>query len=110
MVARGLGRTGLFLIRTLGALGGVGGVGALSELDPQGTARLMCGARGLDDTLDFEGSLQALAGAPNVAAVGALLLLGASGGEIVGNVNELAGTVGLELGEAMRAWAFSGAY
>ena len=107
MVARGLGRSGLLLIRTLGVLGAVAG-GVVSLLDPQGTGQLMCAARGLYGDADFAGSLALLAGAPGVAPVGALVLLGATSSEVEGCVNELAGTKGWALGEAMRLWAVSG--
>ncbi len=102
----GLGRVGLWLLRGLGTVG-VGG-GVTSGLDPQGTAQLMAYARGASEPLDFVGALNFLAGTTGVGAVGALSLLGATYGEVVGSVNELAGTWGLELGEAMRQWAASG--
>ena len=107
MPTRGVGRVGLSLLRGLGTLGSVLG-GIVSGLDPQGTAQRMCSARSLPDSLDFEGSLAAIAGAPGLGAVASLLLLGASSYETVGGVNDLAGTSGLELGAAMRSWAFSG--
>lgn len=105
----GLGRAGLFLVRGLGTVG-TALAGVVSLLDPQGTSRLMSAARGLSDTEDFVGSLNLLAGTRSVGAVGALVLLGASSSEIVGCVNDLAGTEGLELGEAMRQWAYTGLY
>ncbi len=103
----GLGRPGLFLLRGLGTIA-VGLAGVVSALDPQGTSRLMSGARGLSDTEDFLGSLNLLAGTQGRGAIAALVLLGASSFETVGCVNDLAGTSGLELGEAMRSWAYSG--
>lgn len=105
----GLGRVGLFLVRGLGTVG-TALLGVVSGLDPQGTSRLMSGARGLSDTEDFVGSLNLLAGTRTREAVAALVLLGASSSEIVGCVNDLAGTAGLELGEAMRTWAYTGLY
>jgi len=111
MATRGMGRTGLLLIRGLGVLSGGGGGGSvISGLDPQGTARLMCGARSLNDLADFVGSLNLLAGTTKLGAVGALALLGGDSGEIVGSVNGLAGRNGLELGGAMRAWALAGTF
>ncbi len=106
----GLGRPGLWLLRGLGSLAGGGGGGIISGLDPQGTAQLMALSRGALIPLDFVGALNFLAGTRGVGSVAALGLLGATSGEVVGSVNELAGTSALELGEAMRTWALSGNY
>ena len=107
MAVGGLGRTGLFLLRGLGRLGVSVGI-VSSGLDPQGTGQLMALDRGASGPLDFVGALNFLAGTAGLGPVGALSLLGATSGEVVGSVNELAGTWGVELGEAMRLWAASG--
>lgn len=54
--------------------------------------------------LDFVGQLNAIASSNNLGAVGALRAAGATGTTVVGCLNELAGTSGLELEAAARAW------
>ena len=84
--------------------------GVTSYLEAQGVLQAMCLDRGHSSTEDFVGSLSLLAGTPGSDALSSLATLGATSKEIVGAINELAGTSGLELHAATRAWAESGNY
>lgn len=87
---------------------GGGGDLDVAGLGAVGILQAMCVSKGLDGTLDFDRSLALLAGHSGGSAMHSLKALGATSGELVGAINELAGTKGLELNGALRAWAASG--